>query len=528
MSDLQLSLIALGALIIAAVVVFNWWQERQLSSKAAGLNVVEQDALLVDDAVVNPFDEPNLDEDAVVVTRKAVVMPDEAPLTDLHESEDEHAFEVNDNAELNHKSVQFDNEPTLDQSSTAWEKLSGQEAADVHAEVDFDVANVADSFADKMIATAEDEALVLSENFNEAVVTKAVEPEATITAKPPVTVELTEEELDILNAVPVAPPSFLAKNISTAQLEPVADDELSPPLMKENIADTVSSHHQESTFTLRHDGLPAQIIDEIDFAGVIAFTEPISGSVLSELNTDLSTLGKLIQGFGLTTDNTWLSFAQDHAEAAYVKVAYAIQLADRSGPTPKITLLRFQSAIEAHTKKLGAQVAWHGPSDPSSYAVDLDNFCVQVDQLIRFHLIQGVSGPFTGTKFRGLAESSGLTLSESGVFHYKNDHGQILFSVINADNNPFNAEMLRNIGLRSVNFELDIPRVVNSSEAFNLMMMAAKKMEASLFAQLVDDNQRALTDVHLEKIRQQLRVINSQMVARGITPGSSCALRLFS
>lgn len=525
MSDLQLSLIAFGALIIAAVVLFNWWQERQLSSKAAGLNVVEQDALLVDGAVINPFDEPNLDEDAVVVTRKTLNMSDETSIADLHESQDEPAFEVNDNAELNHKSVQFDNEPTLDQSSTAWEKLSGQEAVDVHAEVNFDVANVADSFADKMTATAEDEVPSLTENFSETVVVQAVKSEA---ATAPVTVELTEEELDILNAIPVAPPSFLAKNLSTAPSEPVTDDQLSPPLVKENNADTVSSHHQESAFSLRHDGLPAQIVDEIDFAGVIAFSEPISVSVLSELNNELSALGKLIQGFGLTADNTWLSFAHDHAEAAYVKVAYAIQLADRSGPTPKIILHRFQSAIEAHAKKLGAQVAWYGPSDPSSYAIDLDNFCVQVDQLIRFHLIQGVSGPFTGTKFRGLAESSGLTLSESGAFHYKNDHGQILFSVINADNNPFNAEMLRNIGLRSVNFELDIPRVVNSSEAFNLMMMAAKKMEASLFAQLVDDNQRTLTDVHLEKIRQQLRVINSQMIARGITPGSSCALRLFS
>lgn len=531
MSDLQLSLIALGALIIAAVVLFNWWQERQLSSKAAGLNVVEQDALLVDEATINPFDESNQDEDAVVITRKNIDAPDANPLSefsDLHESKEEPAFEVNDDSELSHKSVQFDNEPTLDQSSTAWEKLSGQEAADIHAEVDFDVANVADSFTDEIIATATDETPPLAENFTKTSATKAVEPEVVITAKAPVTVELTEEELDILNAAPVAPPSFLAKNLSTTPFEPVVADDLPSPLVKENIVDAASSHHQESAFTLRHDGLPAQIIDEIDFAGMIAFPEPMSGSILSELNNELSSLGKPIQGFGLAVDNTWLSFAQTDAEGEYAKVAYAIQLADRSGPTTKMTLHRFQSAIEAHAKKLGAQVTWHGPTDPSSYAVDLDNFCVQVDQLIRFHLIQGTSGPFTGTKFRGLAESSGLTLSESGVFHYKNDHGQILFSVINADNNPFNAEMLRNIGLRSVNFELDIPRVVNSTEAFNLMMMAAKKMEASLFAQLVDDNQKALTDVHLEKIRQQLRVINSQMVARGIMPGSSCALRLFS
>ncbi|HEY3300526.1 MAG TPA: cell division protein ZipA C-terminal FtsZ-binding domain-containing protein [Methylophilaceae bacterium] len=525
MSDLQLSLIALGVAIIAAVMLFNWWQERQLSNKAADLNVVEHDALLVDDSEINQFDEPNLDEEVVVTTRRTAGLADDhdisSEIAGLHDVQDEPTFEVN------HQTDQFDNEPTLDQSSTVWEQLSGQDASNLPAEAEFKEPGHADSDLDEIIESPPDETDLAHANLAETSEARVVESEI-VTTKAPVTVELTEEELDILNSVPVAPPSFLAQNSSGSPLDSVSSDDLSMPPAQESIVDTAISHNHESTITLRHDGLPAQIIAEIDFAGLIVFSEPTSGSVLAELNSELSALGKPIQAFGLTADNTWSSFVKDHAEGTYVKVAYAIQLADRSGPTSKITLHKFQSAIEANAKKIGAQVEWHGQTDPSSYAVDLDGFCVQVDQLIRFHLIQGASGPFTGTKFRGLAESSGLTLGENGAFHYKNDHGQILFSIINADNNAFNAEMLRNIGLRSVNFELDIPRVTNSTEAFNLMMMAAKKMEASLFAQLVDDNQRALSDVHLEKIRQQLRGINALMVSRGIMPGSPCALRLFS
>jgi len=523
MSDLQLSLIALGVAIIAAVMLFNWWQERQLSNKAADLDVVEHDALLVDDPTINQFDEPNLAEEAFVVTRRTVGSADEHELSSeidgVHDTQDEPTFE------LNHKPDQFDNEPTLDQNSAVWEELSGQATADLPTEAQFNEPSGSDSETDEVVESTLSETDLGEADLTETSEAKVVESEVAV-AKSPVTVELTEEELDILNSVPVAPPSFLAKN--PLPLDAMDNDDPSIPSTKDSIVDAAISHNQESTITLRHDGLPAQIIDEIDFAGLITFTETASGSVLTELNSELSALGKPIQAFGLTADNTWSSFVKDHAEGVYVKVAYAIQLADRSGPTSKITLHKFQSAIEANAKKIGAQVEWHGQADPSSYAVDLDGFCVQVDQLIRFHLIQGASGPFTGTKFRGLAESSGLTLGENGAFHYKNDHGQILFSIINADNNSFNAEMLRNIGLRSVNFELDIPRVTNSTEAFNLMMMAAKKMEASLFAQLVDDNQRALTDVHLEKIRQQLRGINSLMVSRGIVPGSPCALRLFS
>jgi FtsZ-interacting cell division protein ZipA len=525
MSDLQLSLIALGAAIIAAVILFNWWQERQLINKAEGLDVVEHDASLVNNPVINKFDEPNLDEGAIVVTSRTGELTDEHALSseidDLHDLQDEPTFDVNHNPD------QFDNEPTLDQNSAVWEELSGRDADDLPAEAELNQPSGYDRAADEVVESTAYKADLAEIALNKPSEAKVVEAEMAIT-KAPVSVELTEEELDILNALPVAPPSFLATNPSVPPLDVLVSNDSSMPSTKDSIVDTAISQNQESIITLRHDGLPTQIIDEIDFAGLLVFKEPTSGNVLSELNSELSALGKPIQAFGAIADNTWSSFLKDHAEGSYVKVAYAIQLADRSGPTSKIILHRFQSAIEAHAKKIGAQVEWHGQADASAYAVDLDGFCVQVDQLIRFHLIQGASGPFTGTKFRGLAESSGLTLGENGAFHYKNDHGQILFSIINADNNLFNAEMLRNIGLRSVNFELDIPRVTNSTEAFNLMMMAAKKMEASLFAQLVDDNQRALTDVHLEKIRQQLRGINSQMVSRGIVPGSPCALRLFS
>jgi hypothetical protein len=44
----------------------------------------------------------------------------------------------------------------------------------------------------------------------------------------------------------------------------------------------------------------------------------------------------------------------------------------------------------------------------------------------------------------------------------------------------------------------------------------------------VDDLRKPLGEIHLEKIRQQLKKINAQMIAKGIIPGSTQALRLFS
>jgi FtsZ-interacting cell division protein ZipA len=59
MSDLQLALLALGAIIIVAVVVFNWWQERSLRKMAADtFEEAERDPLLED--------EFHIDTDAVL------------------------------------------------------------------------------------------------------------------------------------------------------------------------------------------------------------------------------------------------------------------------------------------------------------------------------------------------------------------------------------------------------------------------------------------------------------------------------
>jgi hypothetical protein len=60
------------------------------------------------------------------------------------------------------------------------------------------------------------------------------------------------------------------------------------------------------------------------------------------------------------------------------------------------------------------------------------------------------------------------------------------------------------------------------------MVQIARQMEIGLHATLVDDNNRPLGDIQIEKIRQQLKVIHATMLVRGITPGSDSAHRLFS
>jgi len=88
--------------------------------------------------------------------------------------------------------------------------------------------------------------------------------------------------------------------------------------------------------------------------------------------------------------------------------------------------------------------------------------------------------------------------------------------------------MLKSATLKGVTFQMDIARTPNCTETFNQMVASAKNIASALSGALVDDHQRELSDAQLEKIRQQLKLIQVQMTVRGIVPGSPLALRLFA
>jgi FtsZ-interacting cell division protein ZipA len=54
MSDLQLGLAILGVFVIAGVVAFNWWQERQFRSRVRGLQPPQEDVLLRPEPAAQP------------------------------------------------------------------------------------------------------------------------------------------------------------------------------------------------------------------------------------------------------------------------------------------------------------------------------------------------------------------------------------------------------------------------------------------------------------------------------------------
>lgn len=454
MTDLQLALLALGVLIIAAIVLFNWWQERKLRTEVSQrFDEPQQDVLL---------DEFHFDSDAILKNEPAPVQG-----TESDESEVDQTFV---------------------------EPIRQEEIVNVSVnEVNLVLQEFERDMAEPYQETVPESYLQATQGGDNP--TEALQEIAT-------TDELAEEAG--LDQVVAPDPNF----------EPAEPDSTGANNAK----------------------LPASVNQQIDLIALLYLPQPAAGAILRKFLVSLADFDKPICVHGLDSDGGWHLLTREQEKFNFTRAACSLQLADRSGFVSKTSLSRFQQAVDSMANKLGAQVEWLGSGDPWLFASELDRFCVEVDKMVGFHLVHGDSGPFTGTKFRGLAEASGLILKEDGGFHYESnsesgpesDGAQRLFSVVNQDNNPFNTEMLRTSVIHGISFQLDIPRVKNCTEVFNQMVLIARQMENSLNANLVDDKGRPLDEAQIEKIRQQLKVIHAKMVARGVVPGSDSALRLFS
>lgn len=276
--------------------------------------------------------------------------------------------------------------------------------------------------------------------------------------------------------------------------------------------------------------LPDEVHSQIDLTAFLYTTKSINGHTLNAMmHSLLKDVGALVMRHGLDQDGTWHLINDTTKESeTFKQVACSIQLADRRGPVSKPMLNKFQFAIETIGLEFSAHVEWQGKGDPAQRANDLDKFSMDVDQLVSVHLMQG-DAQIHGTKFKGLAEANDMQLI-NGKFCYFDSAtpGYAQFVLVNADEQPFTAEGLRQNIVRGATFQIEIPKVPNCEKAFTQMVASAQKMANSLGARMVDDNQKPLGDLQIEKIRQQLKVIHATMVARGVMPGSASSMRLFN
>lgn len=449
MSDLQLALIILGAIIIGGVVAYNWLQEKKLRQQVTDNFIVPQKDVLGDDF--------HIDADAYMIDKELAEVTEKTKYFEQHTIPGE--MKISDAEMANNAAVTQENllvsESTQDLSSEAADSLVPNHPVP--------------SYIESQILESQ-----MLESQNQAV---------------------------------QASDSLAASSAAIKPIEPIVQAALHEKIQSAQV------------------NLPDTTHAQIDLTAILYATKNINSADLSALTATLSNVGLASHISGLDNDDKW-HVVNDQTNNVFKQLACSLQLADRGGPVAKNLLNKFQYAIEDAGLTLNAHVEWQGSGDAMQRAIELDQFCIEVDQMVSVHIAQ-TDTPIHGTKFKGLAEASGMVLKDDGKFYFASNEA-ILFTAIDTNNVPFTAESLRNNVLKSITMQIEIPKVSNSEQVFSQMIAIAQKMANSLNANLVDDNQKLLGDLQIEKIRQQLKVIHATMVARGIMPGSVATMRLFS
>jgi FtsZ-interacting cell division protein ZipA len=264
----------------------------------------------------------------------------------------------------------------------------------------------------------------------------------------------------------------------------------------------------------------------LDYVARIQLEKPLPASAFSLLVAQTRNLSKQVRFAGLNSASG--HWEELRASATYKELSAGLQLADRSGPASDADVSRFSEMV----RRAAASVKAHALCPPLhqalASAIELDQFCADVDVTIGLNIIARRNQPFAASRLAALAEAIGFKLASNGNFEFHAEDGSLVFSLCDHEGAPFTGGRINGMSTHGVTLLLDVPRVAEGLPAFDTMVALANDLCEPLDGVLVDDNGKPLNERGIENIRTQLRDIYDKMQARQISAGSPRARRLFS
>ena len=297
-----------------------------------------------------------------------------------------------------------------------------------------------------------------------------------------------------------------------------AGDELPPagPVTRSAMADSAPPQ-----------GTQPQPDPEIECVVTLQPVRPVAaGALAAGLH---ARLGKPLRWFGRREPEAPWQRLTGETSGEFGEVAACLLLADRNGAASRAQIEAFHRVVAELAPTLPA--AWlAAPADEeAARAEELDRLCAELDMQIGLTIQKTDGTTIPGTRLRGVAEAAGFRLAPNGRFEWvQEENGAVLYSLQSVRGEPFTAESLRIAAVPGVVLVLDVPRVGDPPRAFDQLKLAAKRMAHTLGGDLVDDNQRPLTDTALAAIRAQVVSASELLVRAQIEPGSPRAHKLFS
>ncbi|MDO4997517.1 MAG: cell division protein ZipA C-terminal FtsZ-binding domain-containing protein [Neisseria sp.] len=255
-----------------------------------------------------------------------------------------------------------------------------------------------------------------------------------------------------------------------------------------------------------------------DYLAFISLREPMELHSLPRLSK------RRFQIVGCTMDNRW-QLAEPIPSVYYQGFVVGVQAISRMGLITAQELEAFGEQANAFAQKLNAGLRLTDIDSFLDVARPLDDVCARVDHAIAIHLVSQSS--VSGTELRRAVEEVGFVLSEDGAFHFENEQGDTMFSIVNIDKSVFTPSLLDNKAYRGFSVLLDIPRVPNGAKSFDHFMHLVIGLATELRLDLVNDKLEELSTTWLKNVGTYVVERQAEMKKIGIEPGGELAKRLF-
>ena len=311
-----------------------------------------------------------------------------------------------------------------------------------------------------------------------------------------------------------------------SHVEPPATDKrgVETPPVQQRVIEEEPRPQPRAEVAITPTGLDAAI----EYIVQVHAGDPLHAQALAPALARSTQIGKAVRWVGLSQESQAWESLMPERNGLYIELCAGIQLTDRNGAVSDEQLNAFCEIIRELAAEQFAIAECPDRLAALATAQDLDEFCVDVDVLIGLNVVAQAAESFPGTKIRAFAEAAGMKLDIEGVFHYRNEQGESLFSLCNHESMPFTPDNMKQLTTHGVTLVFDVPRVADGLRVFDQMAALGGRMTHALGGVLVDDNIRPLSDAGLEKIRSQLSIIYTKMQTKQVHPGSPRALRLFS
>ncbi len=274
---------------------------------------------------------------------------------------------------------------------------------------------------------------------------------------------------------------------------------------------------------------PCSLLDaRSDFIISLHLAEPSSAAVLDGLWQRKFDFHKPLQVCGLIARTGQWERVIAESQTLYSQFNIALQLVDRSGVISATRLGDLRDLVLGIAKAIDAGTTVPDIQETLANAQALDALCAEVDQMVGVNLLPPGVRLLNGEKINEAAALQGMKLESDGAFHLSDAAGNSLITLINKDTQPFQHHTLAQFTTAGITLMLDVPRVENPAENFDLLVRMAHAMAAELQVNLVDDHRVQLTESGLARIRAQITEVEAKMRENNLVPGSAQARRLFS